>query len=215
MRRAMKVSNLEFKGEMQMPTLLRMAIVFTAFAGLLALGVPHASAQVVSRLEFGASYDYVRSNAPSGECGCFSLNGGSGWVGYNLGRGLTAVGEVGTGRASDINGTSADLTLTSFLVGPKYAWRPGNRWVPFGQVLLGGAHANGGLTPAASGLAGSENAFAMTAGGGIDVTLTSHIALRALQADYYLTRFTNGGNDHQNNMRIGVGIVFRFGHKGH
>jgi hypothetical protein len=30
-------------------------------------------------------------------------------------------------------------------------------------------------------------------------------------ADYYLTRFDNGTNDHQNNLRIAVGVVVRFG----
>jgi hypothetical protein len=35
--------------------------------------------------------------------------------------------------------------------------------------------------------------------------------LRAIQADYYLTHFDNGVNTRQNNFRIGVGLVIRFG----
>jgi len=85
--------------------------------------------------------------------------------------------------------------------------------VPFSQVLLGGAHASGALTPAPSGLAASANSFAMTAGGGVDINLTPHLALRAVQADYFLTRFNNGANDQQNNFRVGTGIVYRFGKK--
>ena len=71
-------------------------------------------------------------------------------------------------------------------------------------------HASGQLTPNSSGLAGSGNGFAMTAGGGLDVTLSHHFSLRAVQADYFLTRFSNSGNDRQNNFRIGAGIVYRF-----
>jgi hypothetical protein len=51
----------------------------------------------------------------------------------------------------------------------------------------------------------------MTAGGGLDIGLTRHIAVRAFEADYYLTRFDNGVNDHQNNLRIAAGVVIRFG----
>ncbi len=51
----------------------------------------------------------------------------------------------------------------------------------------------------------------MIAGGGLDIGLTRHIALRALEADYYLTRFDNGTNDHQNHLRIAVGVMVRLG----
>ncbi len=194
-----------------MSKLFRAAILLAVCFGLLALSTPKTSAQTFERMELGANYSYVRTNAPPGGCGCFSMNGGSGWFGYNFDRSLALVGEVGSERASNIDGTTAGLTLTSFLVGPRYSWHRGNRVVPFGQLLLGGAHASGDLTPAASGLAGSENAFAMTAGGGVDVKLASHLALRAVQVDYYLTRFDNGVNNQQNNFRISAGIVFHFG----
>ena len=82
---------------------------------------------------------------------------------------------------------------------------------PSPRHLLGGAHAGGTLAPGNSGLPGSANAFALTAGGGLDIGLTRHIALRAFEADYYLTRFDNGVNDHQNNLRIEAGVIFRFG----
>jgi len=47
--------------------------------------------------------------------------------------------------------------------------------------------------------------------GGLDIGLTRHIALRVFEADYYLTRFDNGVNDHQNNLRIAAGVIIRFG----
>ncbi len=66
-------------------------------------------------------------------------------------------------------------------------------------------------SPDGSLFAGSDNAFAIAAGGGLDVNLTHHIALRAFEADYYLTRYTNGANTRQNNLRVYVGVIFRFG----
>jgi hypothetical protein len=31
-----------------------------------------------------------------------------------------------------------------------------------------------------------------------------------IQADYYLTNFANGVNDHQNNLLLGAGVVFHW-----
>jgi outer membrane immunogenic protein len=196
------------RGEMRMPKNIRIALLLIAFSGWL-VSAPEASAQSAGNLEIGANYIYTRTNAPPGGCGCFSLNGGTGWAGYNFMSNLALVGEVSGSYASNIEGTTSSLTLTSFLGGLRYS-RHHNRLAPFGQVLLGGAHASGELTPNSSGLTGSENGFAMTAGGGLDVTLSHHFSLRAVQADYFLTRFNNSANDQQNNFRIGAGIVFHF-----
>jgi peptidoglycan-associated lipoprotein len=86
-----------------------------------------------------------------------------------------------------------------------------DRFKPFAQVLFGGAHASGSLAPGSASISGSPNAFAMTGGGGLDIGLTEHILLRAIQADYYLTHFDNGVNTRQNNFRIGAGLVIHFG----
>jgi outer membrane immunogenic protein len=129
----------------------------------------------------------------------------------NLSRSIGVVGEIASQHASNISGSGGDLTLTSFLAGPRYRWTVARRLSPFVQLLLGGAHASGTLAPGASGIAGSSSAFAMIAGGGLDIGLTRHIALRAFEADYYLTRFDNGVNDHQNNLRIAAGVTLRFG----
>ena len=184
---------------------------------LLALGsaaiAPHpAVAQSGPRVDVGVDYNYVRTNAPAGDCGCFAMNGGSGWIAINFSHSLGIVGEIASQHASNISASSgADLTLTSYLAGPRYTWGRSHHFSPFAQVLLGGAHASGSLAPGSSGMPGSANSFGMTAGGGLDIGLTRHIALRAFEADYYLTRFDNGVNDHQNNLRLGFGVVIRFG----
>lgn len=163
--------------------LLLLAVGFTAAQSALAQSGP--------QVEVGLDYNYVRSNAPAGGCGCFGLNGGSGWFSLNFSHSLGLVGEIASQDASNISGTGADLTLTSFLAGPRYTWSRSHHFAPFAQVLLGGAHAGGSLAPGSSGLPGSANAFAMAAGGGLDIGLTRHLAFRAFEADYYLTRFDN------------------------
>jgi outer membrane immunogenic protein len=167
-------------------------------------------AQRGSLVDVGFNYNYVQTNLPAGGCRCFALNGGSAWVAFNFSRSFGIVGEVASQEASNISHSGADLTLTSFLAGPRYRWTGARRFAPFAQVLLGGAHASGTLAPGNSGLPGTANAFAMIAGGGVDISLTRHIALPAFEADYYLTRFDNGTNDHQNNLRIATGVIIRF-----
>lgn len=179
--------------------------------GFAAMAPLPAAAQRGDLVDVGVDYTYVRTNAPAGDCGCFAMNGGSGWVGINFSHSLGIVGEIAGQHASNISSTGADLTLTSYLAGPRYTWGSAHHFAPFAQALLGGAHASGSLAPGSPGLAGSANAFALTAGGGFDVRLTRRIVLRAFEADYYLTRFDNGVNDHQNNLRIAAGVILRFG----
>ena len=182
--------------------------------GLLSAGAaagpasPAALAQDTPLLEAGACYNYVHTNAPPGGCGCFSLNGGSGWVAYNFTSAFAAVREIGVQHASNVNNTGTDLTLTSYLFGPRLAYRKYPRLTPFAQALFGGTHGKGSI---AAGSSSSVNAFALQAGGGVDFSLRPRWALRLIQADYFYTRFDNASNNHQNNLLLSAGVVVRWG----
>jgi hypothetical protein len=99
------------------------------------LFVANASAQSPSLLDAGVKYNYARTNAAPGDCGCINLQGGSAWVAYNLTRSLGVVGEVASQHASNISPFDADLTLTSFMGGVRYQKSIGRRLLPFGQIL--------------------------------------------------------------------------------
>jgi opacity protein-like surface antigen len=50
-------------------------------------------------------------------------------------------------------------------------------------------------------------------GGGVDIVVSSKIAIRLVDADYELTRFGNnftGGNNSQSNFRFQTGVQFRY-----
>ena len=50
-------------------------------------------------------------------------------------------------------------------------------------------------------------------GAGLDIKVTSHLAIRPIETDYFLTRFINNltsGNNHQSNFRYQAGLVFEF-----
>jgi outer membrane immunogenic protein len=196
-----------------MRTLIRLITLLGLALALSPMTPGLAAAQDSPLGEAGIDYNYVHTNAPPGGCGCFSMHGGDAWIAYNMPRSFAIIAQVSSQHASNIGGSATDLTLTSYLFGPRYSLDLSRRFVPFAQVLLGVAHASGTFAPGSAGYPGSANAFGMTVGGGVDMKLSNRFAVRAFQADYYLTNFANGVNDHQNNLRISAGLIFRFGKK--
>jgi len=166
--------------------------------------------------ELALTYSHLRSNAPAGGCGCFSLNGGSASLALPVRSSAFAIaGDVTSATASGISANRYDLSLTVYSGGVRYAPPLRRaRWQPFGQMLVGVGHSEGSLIHAQIG-SGSyrANAFAAQIGGGIDFGIRRHFSVRLIQADYLATAFNNGSNNHQNNLKIDAGLVFRFGGK--
>jgi hypothetical protein len=170
--------------------------------------VPPAKAQEeLSKLELSGGYDYVRYNANPRVSGVppsesFNANGVSGQIEYNANNWLGGIADF-SGYAVARQGFATTHQI-SYLFGPRINLRR-SKVTPFAQLLLGRVWAEDGIT------FGSVAAFGMTAGGGVDVTVSRHIALRAVQAEYFLTKFPDGNNNRQNNFRFNTGIVIRLG----
>lgn len=92
----------------------------------------------------------------------------------------------------------------SLTYGPVFSYRKHPKVVPFGHALLGAARGS----PEYLSISNPGFCFGVLAGGGVDVKISSHAALRLFQADYLLTRF---GARRQDNLRLSAGIVLRFG----
>ena len=182
-------------------------------AGLLALfallvGSTFTFAQERHSILAGADYTYVRTNILPG-CDCVSLNGGGIQFEAGLTSHLAAVADLTIAHRSGITQDSYDLTQTAYTFGARYLpFRSRARVQPFGEVLLGGAHASGSLAPNSTGF-GSSNTFALQTGGGIRLPLTRRLLLQPVRIDYLFTKFGNGADDKQNDLRISAGILFR------
>ena len=50
----------------------------------------------------------------------------------------------------------------------------------------------------------------LKAGGGMNLNLKPHLALRLFEADYLRTQLPNSTNNAQNNLQLGAGLVLRF-----
>src|SRR5260370_7493392 len=145
----------------------------------------------------------------------FNPHGGSGSVAYNASEWLGRTGGVG---GYDFNRnlfpltashTPANGSFITYLFGPRLNLRKFDHFVPFAEFLVGGAR--GGIE-----LAGvnSQSAFALAAGGGVDMVLTKNVAWRVAQLDYLMTSFSGpavAASGRQNNFRAGTGLVLRFG----
>jgi opacity protein-like surface antigen len=167
-----------------------------------------AQAQDVPKVDIFAGYSYVRENPGTSGASSFSLNGGSASIAYNAKSWLSGVADFGAYHNGNILGTGTDGTLSTYLFGPRVSYHHSGRITPFGEVLFGVAHAGASI----AGTSGSDNAFAMSLGGGVDYKLTDRFAIRPIKVDYLMTRFseTGTGNQTQNNLRVSTGIVFRF-----
>jgi outer membrane immunogenic protein len=168
------------------------------------------------RAELGLDYSYMRSNAPPDGCGCFNLNGGSATFAWPVKPGNFALaGDVTVAHAGAIAGSGDTLTLSTFTAGGRYLPRLGHSPVqPFGQALVGLAHSSGTLVQGTNAGAGNAGAaFAANLGGGIDLKASRGFSVRLVEADYLVTTFDNGSNNHQNNLRISAGLVIHFGER--
>jgi hypothetical protein len=111
----------------------------------------------------------------------------------------------------------SDVHLYTYLFGPKVVLLPG-RVSPFVHVLAGAAHAWPGNGYEAIGTteSSSQTAFAMVLGDGVDIKLKHFIAVRPIQFDYLLTRFSQDAGNlttaayTQNEWRASAGLVARF-----
>jgi outer membrane immunogenic protein len=169
--------------------------------------LPSARAQEqISRLEAYGGYDYVRFNVQSNVDGVISNDsynsgGGSGQLEFNANRWLGVVGDL-TGLAVTKGQILAGTF--SYLFGPRVNFSRG-KITPFSQVLLGGLVATGGINQT-----GAVNHFALAVGGGVDIRVSPHFAIRPFQAEYFTTKFPDGINNRQDNFRFSAGVVFRF-----
>jgi opacity protein-like surface antigen len=181
------------------------------------------------KVELFLGYSYLRgvpTRSPGNRMD--SLNGGSANIAFNLNRYFGIVGDVGGFNASEIQITGAGAnpagvsdasgTAFTFMAGPRLSWRKYNRITPFAQVLVGGIHASQVTRSNCTGTLctplPSENSLALTAGGGVDLKISHHVALRLVQAEYLMTDFadlSSGERQTQNDIRVSSGLVFDFG----
>jgi hypothetical protein len=177
-----------------------------------------ASPSRAQKIELFGGYSFVRAPVTfvqtAGACpilGCPTISNTqnlnlNGWA---VGGAYKVLGPLAL--AADFSDTSgsfqgANTHLKTYLFGPQLRF-PGPI-SPFVHFLAGGAHESIGTGAGPLITAGpTQNAFATTLGGGLDLKVLPLLSVRPIQIDYLLTRFNSKT---QNQPRISAGIVLRF-----
>jgi len=185
---------------------MRNSLAFVLFFVAISAAPPLWAQDAPSKLELYGGYDYVRFTINANTSGqppsqTLNGNGGGGQLVYNVNNWLGVLGDVSGIWATNAANQGAAIP---YLFGPRANFRDG-KVTPFVQVLFGGVVTSSGIVQS-----GWQNHFAMTAGGGIGVSVSKHFSIRPVQAEYFLTKIPDGLNNRQNNFRFGAGIVFRF-----
>jgi len=163
--------------------------------------------------EIFGGYSFVRFNVRNSIRESVNEHGVSGSIAGNVNRWLGLVADIGYEKVKDAP-PSASAYMTTFLFGPRFSKR-GDRWTPFGQALFGAAHVHStNSAPSGGSFFNStfqRNGFATALGGGADLTLNKRLAWRVVQGEYLLTKFHDGFDNAQHNLRLSTGLVIRIG----
>jgi len=186
---------------------MRSLLICCALILLLPASMP---AQEYPRAEVFGGYSYFRTDS-----GGYNLNGWNASVAGNFLPWFGIVGDFsghyGAPTEFGFRIPGVDISSHTFMVGPKLAYRNGGRLTPFAHFLIGAARAG----TSAIGISVSNTSIAAVVGGGLDIKVNDVLAVRAIQADYLMTRFNASPylftSQRQNNARLSFGIVLRLG----
>jgi opacity protein-like surface antigen len=176
-----------------------------------------AVAQRIQGMEIFGGYAYLRDNlsstyspfylSPTRFGSDFPLNGWQASVTENATDWLGLTQEFGGFYGTErLQGLDNHFSMFSILSGPRFSYPRLKGVTPFAHALFGYEQTK--LSLPGSNLSVTSTSYAMALGGGMDVKVSRHMAIRLFQADYFLTRDFGSS---QNNLRFSAGVVFRFG----
>ena len=188
-----------------------------------------AASDEYPEMEVAVGYSFLRVCPNCTFFNDFYMNGGGGAFVYNVKSWIGVKGEfVGYTTAGGFKKQLANLgvagasgNLFTYTFGPQVKKQWG-KFRPFGEFLVGAAHSNAyakifSAEKGALNTSGSQNAFAMQFGAGLDYVLNKRIQIRPAEIDCLYTRF--GANSipnysgTQHSFKYVAGLNFTFGIK--
>jgi hypothetical protein len=168
------------------------------FLGVNAIAQNAPKTQNAPQWEIFGGYSHVVADLSNTR---FNLDGGEMAVTENVNEWFGGKLYVGAqwGTRNDFNVNSQQI-----MFGPVFTYRKPSSITPFGHILLGAIRGSQEF----SGISQSAYRFATALGGGVDIKLGERASIRAIQADYLISRFMG---TYQNNIRLSAGIVYSFG----
>jgi hypothetical protein len=186
--------------------------------GAMTVGGPLACAQnkqpsaprfQVTSSDLAVTYTTESAKITPSTSGDFWLQGGSldaaATFFHNFGVAMNVTGDHASNIAPGVN-----LNEIAFMIGPRYTRRlPSKRESRvFVEALAGGVRGFGSIFPLPTGTDSKASSFAFQAGGGLDIAITKHLALRAIEADYVRSYLPNNGTNTQDHLRLAFGVTY-------
>jgi len=156
-------------------------------------------------LDIGGSYTAIHANAPPAQCGCFYMTGFSASVAVKASHGIGFVFDYGRTNNSNVNGTTHNLTLATYMQGVRYSILQSHKLVPFGEALIGFGHTQSNYV-----IDHNATGFAYAGGGGVDLKVSSRFDVRPVEFLYLKTDIPNAVNNRQNQYRMSAGLIYHF-----
>ena len=160
-----------------------------------------AAAQNAAKLQVSGGYQYNRL-IPSGCTGSDCNINANGWYGDVAGEIRPMLSWVGVVDGVYKKEHGEWLKVHSYGGGIRISSKKNPKVIPFGQVTVGGG--------TVSGEGDSTTAFALTAGGGVNVPVNDKWGIRA-QADYRGIFFKEEDGDRMDAARVVAGVYFALG----
>lgn len=179
--------------------------------GLMLLTGIAAAAQDMPRTDLFLGYTYARVYNSNGDRS--NSNGGTAAIAFYPGQHIGLVADFGGSTSNGFTNSSTGVHTDSnshsfrFLFGPRI--RFGNEKVtPFVHALFGGVHRSDVDLTNGTVLVAAQTVFGFEAGGGVDFKASKHFSIRAVEVDYFYTRFSPPNQtNHQNDVSISTGFV--------
>ena len=159
-------------------------------------------------VDLAVTYATEHSNLTSGNN--FWRQGGGAELSAEVFHGFGIAANVAGTHIKDINSSNVPLTTITATFGPRYTWSR-RKLAVFGQGLIGESRGIDGVFPSPTGALSEWNSFALQVGGGVDLRVSRHFAIRPIQAEWIRTQFPNGDTNVQNSVRLAAGVVLRLG----
>jgi len=176
------------------------ACALSVFSMALLFSSP-AAAQDAPVGEFSVGYNLLRFEENTVPAGWYAD------VAANVSNALAVVGQVtGNYESEEGFGVEVDASYYTFMAGIRFSARTNPNFVPFGQVLAGGARSKFSTEAGGIDLSESNTDGALQIGGGVNLFGGGSIGAR-VGADY-IRVFTEG--EGTNAFRFAAGVVFGF-----
>ncbi len=140
-------------------------------------------------------------------------------AGISMWKGIGFAFDFSLEHASNIQNNGVNLSKLAFMAGPRYSFdisRPGalfhsNRPMrAFVQTLYGPTHATDSLFPETIPLSSTAEALSVSVGGGVDVPVKGGLGIRAIDASWIHSNYSNAAADIQNDFRLAFGANYHF-----